>query len=155
MTRAAPIVLLALGGSATRTYLTYSSDAMAVLDGKYYATEGVTLWRGGAVLQYDYAVLGPLRAWIAGETGVALATERSVAINPDLTSHAKSDARVAPWLGASTGLEVRPIPYVSIGLRIGAMHAAFGTTETRGSNVPGSAQSLFGGLDLGFHYPVE
>jgi len=62
---------LALGATATRTLTSYSSTAMLVTDGNYYATDGTALWRGGGVVHYDYAVLGPFRAWIAGEVGLA------------------------------------------------------------------------------------
>jgi opacity protein-like surface antigen len=146
---------LAIGGEASRTFTSFASDAMLVTDGKYYATQATSLWRGGAVLQYDYAVLGPLRAWVAGGVGIAFASDHYVATNRDLTSHALTDVRVAPWLGASTGLEVRPIKYASIGLRAGALHAAFGTPAANGSGIPGAAQSIYGGLDLGIHYPVD
>jgi hypothetical protein len=146
---------LALGASATRTLSSYSSTEQLITDGNYYATEGTALWRAGGVVQYDYAVLGPFRAWIAGEVGLAFASDHFVATNPDFTSHAMTDTRVAPWIGASTGAEIRPIRYLSIGAHAGALHAALGSAVAAGASIPGAAQSLYGGLDLGFHYPVD
>ena len=146
---------LSVGATGTRTWMTHSSTAELSMDGKLRAGEAASLFRGGGAVRYDYALLGPFAAWVSGEVGLAFARDRFTATNPDLSSRSMSDTRIAPWLGFSTGAELRPVRYVSIGLHAGALHAAFGAPAGGGSSVPGPMQSLFAGLDLGVHLPME
>jgi hypothetical protein len=146
---------LAFGIMGSRTFMSYTSTASFVADGRYGAADAATLFRGGGVVRYDYALIGPFAAWVAGEVGLAFAHDRYTANYLDGTSSTITDTRVAPWLGMSTGAELRPLRYLSIGVRVGALHAAFIAPSGDGSSVAGPLQSVYGGIDLGVHFPID
>jgi hypothetical protein len=147
---------LAFGVMGSRTFMSYgASTASFIADGRYGTADAATVFRGGGVVRYDYALVGPLAAWVAGEGGLAFAHDRYTANFPDGPSNTITDTRVAPWLGMSTGAELRPLRYLSIGVRVGALHAAFSAPSGGGSSVAGPLQSVYGGIDLGVHFPID
>ncbi len=150
-----PTRRLAFGMTASRSWSSYESTAILVIDGRFRATEAPTIYRGALAIRYDYAILGPATAWVAGDLGVAFARDRYTATDPDFHTRTTTDTRVAPWMGASTGLELRPVRVVSIGLRVGAAHLAFSAPAESGSAIPGPVQSLYAGLALGVHLPID
>jgi hypothetical protein len=45
-----------------------------------YSNEMTTLWDTSAAVRFDYAVLGPFRAWVGGGMGLASAYDRYVVL---------------------------------------------------------------------------
>jgi hypothetical protein len=145
---------LAIGLAGARGGTSDSRTAIFNSEGTY-AIGPPTLTLGGAALRYDYAVLGPLHAWVRGDAGIAFARDEYYRSSHGTYLGNVTDTRRAPFLGVTTGLEVRIATYLSIGLRGGGEHLAFGGPIGAGSDIRGPAEALFFGLDVGLHVPIE
>lgn len=131
-----------------------STDSGGLPDGAW-ANNGTRLWKGAAFGRYDYAILGPVRAWLRGDLGLAFAHDTYDVWLHGTGLGSMSDTRIAPFVAVSTGFEVRPIEFLSIGLRAGAELLALGSAVPHDATIGARPTGVFGGLDLGFHVPMQ
>jgi hypothetical protein len=152
--RASRRLAFGLTGAVGGTSMSGPADALTHPDGAY-ASDGTLLWKGAALVRYDYLILGPLRAWGRGDVGLAFAHNTFDVWSGGKGLGAVSNTRTAPYVAALTGVEVRLGPYVSLGVRAGGEILAFGSPMGTGAGIGATAMGFCGGLDLGFHVPMD
>jgi hypothetical protein len=115
---------------------------------------GVVMWRASAEGRYHPVRTRVIDLWGGGELGF-LSAKTTPAGCPDCGPPPAevTRARVAPVLGAAIGVDLFPIPYVSLGLEGRGALAIFGADVDR--EVPtGPTPIVMIGLNLGVHVPI-